>query len=260
MTIPLVRILVALFAFSLSALAADPLNTWTLRSPLPTPNPLRDIAYGNGLWVAVGDAGTVITSSDDGQTWARQISGITNNDDRIRGLTYAAGKFVAVTSYGESGISTNGTNWSFQTMGILNGAPEAITYGNGLFVAGGVSVTNLAVSTNGTTWLPLASGVTGTIYDITYAQGLFVAVGTGPGLSGGFVLSSANGTNWTTRVTGFSGGLNGITFGNGKFVGVGYSGTAISTDGTNWAQIYNASIPARYSVAYGNGQFVAVGA
>ncbi len=250
----------ALFTFSLSALAADPLNTWTLRSPLPTPNPLRDIIYTNGLWVAVGDAGTVITSSDDGQTWARQSSGLTNNDNRILGLTYGAGKFAVVTSYGESGTSTNGTNWNFQTMGILNGYANAITYGNGKFVAGGVSATNLAVSTNGINWLPIVAVVSGQIKDVTYAQGLFVAVGTGVGLSGGFVLSSADGTNWTTRVTGFSGGLNGITFGNGKFVGVGYSGTAISTDGTNWAQIYNASIPARFSVAYGNGQFVAVGA
>ncbi|MCL4785617.1 MAG: hypothetical protein KJ070_02315 [Verrucomicrobia bacterium] len=50
--------------------ASNPLDQWHLRSPVPTPNPIRDIAYGSGLWVAVGDSGTVLTSADNEQSWA----------------------------------------------------------------------------------------------------------------------------------------------------------------------------------------------
>jgi photosystem II stability/assembly factor-like uncharacterized protein len=97
--------------------AASPLSTWTLRSPLPPSNPLRDIVYTNGLWIAVGDGGTVLTSSDDGQTWPRQSLGITNAQDSIRGVAHGGGKFVAVTSYGAALSSANGTNWNLHQLG-----------------------------------------------------------------------------------------------------------------------------------------------
>jgi hypothetical protein len=34
-------------------------------------------AYGNGLWVAVGNGGTILTSPD-GVTWTARVSGTTN--------------------------------------------------------------------------------------------------------------------------------------------------------------------------------------
>src|SRR5437763_5481011 len=43
---------------------ADPLDTWAWRNPLPTGNHLNGVAYRNGLFVAVGDVGTILTSAD----------------------------------------------------------------------------------------------------------------------------------------------------------------------------------------------------
>jgi hypothetical protein len=58
---------------------------------------LRAVTYGNGLFVAVGDSGVVITSSD-GITWTSRTSGVNNI---LYGITYGNGLFVAV---GNSGV------------------------------------------------------------------------------------------------------------------------------------------------------------
>jgi hypothetical protein len=57
-----------------------------------TVNPLWDIAWGNGLYVAVGDKGTILTSTD-GIAWTTRTSGTTNFLYRIKWIN---DKFVAV--------------------------------------------------------------------------------------------------------------------------------------------------------------------
>src|SRR5437870_1618117 len=47
---------------------ADPMDTWTWRNPLPTGNRLHSITHGSGQFVAVGSAGTIITSAE-GTNW-----------------------------------------------------------------------------------------------------------------------------------------------------------------------------------------------
>jgi len=63
---------------------ADPLDGWTWRNPLPTGNNLDHIAYGNGLFVAVGSAYTIVTSAD-GVNWVLRESGTT---DRLSDIGY----------------------------------------------------------------------------------------------------------------------------------------------------------------------------
>ena len=69
-------------------------TTWTLRSwgfGL-----FFGLTYGNGLFVAVGKYGTILTSRN-GVKWIRRASG-TSND--LNGVTYGNGIFVAVGRYG----------------------------------------------------------------------------------------------------------------------------------------------------------------
>jgi hypothetical protein len=54
-------------------------------------NDLRGVAYGNGLFVAVGDRGTILTSPD-GVNWTERTSGT----NWLFGVTYGNGTFVAV--------------------------------------------------------------------------------------------------------------------------------------------------------------------
>src|SRR5512147_1878768 len=71
---------------------ADPLDTWQWRNPLPQGNYLYHVAYGNGTFVAVGEAGTVLTSVD-GENWTQEYSG---TDLGLAGVTYANNLFIAV--------------------------------------------------------------------------------------------------------------------------------------------------------------------
>ena len=54
---------------------------------------LRDLAFGNGKLVAVGDSGLALTSTD-GASWTIQDSTLTNGLD---GVAFGAGQFVAVS-------------------------------------------------------------------------------------------------------------------------------------------------------------------
>src|SRR5437762_8573852 len=75
-----------------SAAAGDPLSSWEIRET-PTPRPLRAVTYGNGLFVAVGDHGTIITSTD-GASWSAQSAGTTAVD--LSAVCWGNGRFVTV--------------------------------------------------------------------------------------------------------------------------------------------------------------------
>jgi hypothetical protein len=73
--------------------------------------------------------------------------------------------------------------------------------------------------------------VTSDLYAVTFANGLFVAVG-----AGGVIASSPDGKTWTDRTPTVSvgGDLNTVVYGGGLFLAEGV-GAAVSTDGMNWS-------------------------
>src|SRR6266511_839974 len=100
--------------------------TWTVglcevcRPPI-TNSSLSAVAYGNGMFVAVGDAGTVVTSPD-GVTWTPQNS-VSNAWLLGIDVSYGNGTFVAVGNScstedpvcdGVIVMSIDGTNWTAQ--------------------------------------------------------------------------------------------------------------------------------------------------
>ena len=125
----------------LNSASADPLDTWLWRNPLPQGDNIWTVAYGNGIFVAAGYRGAVLTSTD-GITWTARDSG---TDYGISGIAYGNGIFVAVgygrdPSTGRSRMailtSPNGVKWtdvSPETAGYLPG----ITFGKGMFIAVG---------------------------------------------------------------------------------------------------------------------------
>src|SRR5208337_1515835 len=85
---------------SSSAMPSDPLNNWHWRNPLPQGNPLNGVTHGNGTFIALGDAGTILASID-GISWTSSTSGTTNN---LTGVAYGNGIFIAVGGvYGTGG-------------------------------------------------------------------------------------------------------------------------------------------------------------
>ena len=64
------------------------------------------VTYGNGIFVAFGDSGTILTSAD-GISWTVRTSGTT---DDLVGVAYGNGTFVAVgSSFNTVDGSYNGT-------------------------------------------------------------------------------------------------------------------------------------------------------
>jgi hypothetical protein len=215
---------------------------------------LTGVAYGNGTFVAVGGGGTILTSQD-GMSWTRQTSGTSNP---LNGVAYGNGTFVAVGWGGAILTSPDGVTWTAQVSGTSNPL-NGVAYGNNTFVAVGEGGAILT-SPDGVTWTPRTSGTSNGLLGVTYGDGLFVAVGWG-----GAILTSQDGVTWTQQTSGTSYGLDGVTygidlFGSGLFVAVGVDGTILtSPDGVIWTERASGTSDWLWGVAYGNGRFVAVG-
>ncbi|WP_049790019.1 Ig-like domain-containing protein [Paenibacillus sp. JDR-2] len=226
---------------------ANSLGGWNARNPVPTSSNLYGSAYGNGIYAAVGESGTIVTSSD-GVNWTSRASGTINT---LYSIAYGNGMFVTVGGGGTILTSSNGVNWTDRS-GITSNVLGGIIYGNGLFVAvgtGGAIVT----SANGTSWSNRTSGVTESLNSVIYGNSIFIAVG-----NKGKIVTSTNGTSWTSRTSGVTDALNGVTYGNSTFVTVGGGGTILtSTNGTSWTSRTSGTTSTLYNVTYGNGTFMA---
>lgn len=238
---------------------------WHWRNPLPQGNDLYGITYGNGIFVAVGSSGTVITSPD-ATAWTQREADIIKTT--LYDVHHGNDLFVAVggdeREKDNSGVITtspDGINWTArasQTFGTL----RAVTYGNGLYVAVGNNGT-VVTSSDGVSWMQRTAVTSQSLNGVAYGNGLFVAVGGGAGHKETVVLTSTDGVTWMPPNPGVDDGLFGITFANGRFVAVGNNRIVlISTDGTNWAQGRIESPPGAvtfFAVQYANGLHVAVG-
>src|SRR5689334_11114593 len=70
----IMRLAFVLWALSMSiGKGADPLDQWTWRNPLPQGNSLYGVVYANGTYVAVGAVGTILTSTNT-VAWVNQSS------------------------------------------------------------------------------------------------------------------------------------------------------------------------------------------
>ena len=175
---------------------------------------INDMAYGNGVYVAVGSGSTSVYYSTDGVTWSIG----TGASIVLYGVIFANGRFVAVGGSEKATVyySTNGKSWS--TSNNINSTEpfNDVAYGNGKFVGVGFNGYT-AYSTDGVTWAS-GSGIDSSVRltGVAYANGKFVAVGN----TKNYV--SDNGIAWTPITN--IGSLSDITYGNGKFVAVGNSG------------------------------------
>ena len=232
--------------------ATDPLGTWTLQTSDGT-NILQNVVYGNGLFVAVGTAGWVMTSSD-GTLWSPQSSGTSNS---LYTVAFGRGLFVAAGNRGTIIVSEDGVTWT----GIDSGTQNPLfgsTYGDGYHVVVGGS--NIVVSSDGYVWNNRESPVLTRAYlnAVAYGGGRFVAVG-----AGGYAVWSENTLDWLQSESPV-GNHFAITHANGLFVATGggfvrFAEIATSSNGVHWYSQSLATFASLVDVAYGNGQFVAVG-
>lgn len=215
----------------------------------PTTNNLYKSAYSNGSFVIVGDSGTILTSSN-GSSWVVRQLGKTYN---LYDVIYANGKFVAVGSSGSVLTSSDGIIWTIQN--IASFAFGGIAYGNGKFVAVGESLSKIYYSSDSVAWFSANYSGIGLLRSVAYGNNKFVGVGTS-----GTVYYSSDGLSWTPAISGTDLGLSSVFYGNDMFVAVGYSGAVIaSTNGSQWIPLFWGKTDTLNDVVYGGGLFVIVG-
>jgi hypothetical protein len=130
-----VAIFLSLSVFGLQASLADPLdNPWHLVTPAGQGSSLNAAAYGNGVYVAVGDNGTVTTSPDQ-VSWTTQtvVSSTGLSEPSLKAVTFGGGLFVAVGTY--IWTSPDGVKWTYSACPV--GPFYTVAYGNGRYVAAG---------------------------------------------------------------------------------------------------------------------------
>ncbi len=229
------------------------LDVWTQHRPTLDVPPLFDISFGNDRFVAVGEAGTALTSTN-GLTWVLSETGQTG---RIHTISFGGGLFVALgntyscpigpvvcsTVRTHALVSQDGLSW---TNALIDTAElSSLAYGDGMFLA--VGSERIFTSPDGLAWT-----------ERLRPSGLYLQR---------FILRSTDGSNWNVSEPDSLKGPPG-----GKIYTIGHAGRTYylgmslniygdeffqSADAVNWTRGYSIASPS--SVTFGNGVLVAVG-
>jgi photosystem II stability/assembly factor-like uncharacterized protein len=195
----------------------------------------REVAFGNGIFVTVGDDGDVYTSYD-GKTWTKKNSGFNSGYDDIFGVAYGNGVFVASMRDGRIIKSTdNGSSWKVKYKGEDNVDDNEDLYGvayeNGLFVVVGETGWVYISKNDGETWTKYK---TTNLFRCIASGGNTFAAGTGGGSPR--ILTSTNGESWTQRATPAC-NIRGICCSGSRWIAVGYDiYLCQQPDAKNWTR------------------------
>lgn len=228
-------------------------GTWRYSITATSATNPRAIAYnGTNLYVAVGQSGAILSSSD-GQSWVGRYSGITANLDKVQ---WVNGNFIAMGPTGGGAnisllSSTDGITWTGRMSGT--GIFNAATYGASKYVAVGASGIVYS-SPDLITWTSRSAGAQ-TFNDVIYANSVFVAVG-----AAGACYSSTDGATWVSRSAGSAAFLR-VIYANSLFVAIGATGVIYtSSDGVTWASRTSKVSGQLNDVIWNGSLFCAVGA
>ncbi len=232
---------------------------WVIRS---TGNlaPLNDIAVDLfGRYVAVGDGGTILRSNDS-ISWT-PAGGVPDLTESgdLNAVTTGADGFAAVGDFGTILLSSEGENWAISPSGIFGHLNGVAAIGTTRVVVGAKGT--ILLDEGGDNWIEQnAAGVSTDLLDVHYAAGQFTAVG-----KGGVVLTSSDGQSWNLQTSGVSEDLLSIGYGDlaagGYWTAAGESGAIyVSADnGTSWTDRDSGSLEDLRDVAFGQSNFLATG-
>lgn len=205
---------------------------------------------GGGVLMAVGDAGTIITSSD-GLTWTPRASGISS---RLNSVAASGTVFVAVGDGGVILRSGDAATWSPVPSGSTADLYNIVAV-SGTFYVLGANGTLLKSSDGGSTWTATTTGTTAGLRALTFNSSRFVIVG-----DAGLILTSPDTNTWTAVTPVTTRNLRRAVFGS-RFVAVGDAGTVlVSPDGLAWSVANSGSSADLRGLLLGSfGEFHAVG-
>ena len=252
-----------------------------------------------GLFVAVGEDGTILTSSD-GSQWARASS---PTDADLWSVAFGRSMVVAVGARGTILSSGNGADWTVRSAGGDTDMADVIFTGEKFVAVGGSWNTGSAVqvSADGVSWQSVDTTDSYMFHAVAHTGSSLVAAaylrsdlqlpalfvagasstgawseGMGPDFYdsvnvdgtaltvGGTQLNrSTDGVTWTTTNLPVHALVSGIAFGGSQYVVVGELGVLYTSgdDGATWTRRVSPLGDEGWfgGVAYGGGVFVAVG-
>jgi hypothetical protein len=216
-------------------------TTWTKVDS--TTAQFRSVTYGNGKFVAIGDAGGFF-SSPNGAEWTNVPS-----DFDLKSVTFGKNIFVAVGN--SIFTSSDGITWKISTAPC---AFNSVAYGNNTFVATTpVACGNdvMFESSDGTIWTKVACPTHDPLSYVFFANNQFIAVGS----YGGIILTSPDGVTWVRRSLAASNFPNLVCKGNNRFVVIDDGGILTSADGFAWDTTGGSG----KALIFADSQFIAVG-
>lgn len=228
------------------------------------------IAYGNGVYVAVGDNASDSNAaySTDGINWIPVNTTVYS----IRSLCYGNGKFIAwamglhgnaSNSDGFLGSSVDGKKWNFTKLGYYtDGIKSDIIFAENKFVACGRNKL-VEYSTDGINW----NSVIVVDYSMSYSKIVY-----GNGIYACFELKSTQ-VRYSMSSTGLTGSwkngnlksehsmsyLRDIVFDGEKFVLLCNDNIYTSTDLKTFTKVVNFDFGRINALSYKNGLYIAVG-
>lgn len=226
-----------------------------------------NIAYGNGIFVITGGAGTTNNTyyycSKNGINWIPKVLNTGENFSmHSNTCKFINNRFVFTTGYrtSRSGQQISSTKQFYETTDGVNvtrhdytiqesksTATMDIDYKNGMYVSIG-ELGSIFTSSNLTNWTRRTSGVDVKLVGISYGKGQFVVTG-----DKGTILTSSNGINWTKQDSTTDSYLIRSRYANGMYIACGYNGTILqSIDGVMWQDIDDGTAGVRYGLAYNN--------
>lgn len=232
--------------------STDGLN-WSQIYQQPNGNAVEDIAFGNGVYVAVGatDSGdSVAYTSSDKTTWARQTI-ISTSTLTFWSVAFGNGVFVAVGNENTVAWSVDGMTWN--NLGSIDAAVSnlyRVRFLNGNFYTFNPTTGKMFKSATGAVW-----SLVGTFTnpnDIAYGSGIYL-LGTDAG-----IYSSADGSSFSFLVASPDGNPKGITY-DGTNFGICTSTKKIFTspDGNTWTDSGRTAAQSLSSIINWDGHLIA---
>lgn len=228
---------------------------WVQEVNPAAPARLDDVAFGGGIFVAVGRAPKMVLTSPDGRKWTKQEPEVSGFHEII----YDGSRFIGLLSGGFIITSPNGVEWAQPTRVPAKYDVGGIAHGNGVHMEVGYKRTGqppeVFSSSNFSDWLPRDSKLDQNLMNVGFGLGQFIIVG-----QGGALATSVDGVEWTPRNVPHTGFIWDVVQGGDFLVAAAQWGRLLtSPDGANWIR-RETDLPWHLTdIAFGQNTFVAVG-
>jgi hypothetical protein len=217
-------------------------TNWTQRTSGTTRH-LNRVIWMNDRFIAVGNSGVTLQSTDQGSTWQPLLPSTGAAGSLFSGAASAGARLVVGDH--EFRLCTNQvTGWSNEFLSSAPHRPPSWTYystvwANGLFLAAGRSgmlVEGYDPDGAGYAWFENGSSVRNWLWDVRRFSDVYVAVG-----DHGTILTSVNGFRWHLELLSPAPGST-VNLDNLIFLGVGGTSNGLAAVGNQGSVFYSPNV------------------